>query len=109
MADRDDQPTEAPGHQPQPQSYDANKRWYDEYHATFHRLCQADAENIKLIQRIHVLERDAQSQALTESAIYSLGSTDLLRFGREHAALVRAIVEELRVRHIELPDELRGL
>ncbi len=66
-------------------------------------------ENIRLLQHIHVLERDAQSQALTESAIYGLGSTDLLCFARTHAALVRAIVAELRVRHVELPDELHDL
>src|SRR5258708_37959027 len=79
------------------------------YQDTFHRLCQADAENIKLIQRVHVLERDLQSQALTEQAIYDLDSAELLRFAREHAALVRAMVAELRVRHVDLPDELWDL
>jgi hypothetical protein len=44
-------------------------------------------------------------QVVTESAIYDLGSPQLLRFAREHAALVRAIVAELQVRHVELPDE----
>ena len=91
------------------QPYDSNKRWYDEYHATFRLLCQADAENSKPIQRIHVLERDAQSQALTERAIYGLGTADLLCFAQECMTLARALVAELRKRHVELTDELRGL
>jgi len=111
-------PSEPPSDQQQPQSFDANTRrddendatfWFDEYEATFRRLWEDEVEIVKLRGRISELELQVRSQAPTDEAIHDLSTADLLRFARACAALARAIVAELRVRHVELPDELRDL
>jgi len=94
---------------PQPAPYDSNRRWYDEYLATFRLLCECDSQHTKLRQRIHQLEKELQSAQLTPAAIADLGSYEIIRCTREHYALVRHMVAELRARHVDLPDDLADL
>src|SRR4029077_20635739 len=98
--------TMTPQPRPQPAPFDSNRRWYDEYLAAFRLLNQCDSEHIKLRQRVHELERALHSAQLTPQAIADLGAHEILRCTREHYALVRHLVAELRARQVELPDDL---
>ncbi|HKB49241.1 MAG TPA: hypothetical protein VKC57_16155 [Ktedonobacterales bacterium] len=101
--------TITPQPRPQPVPFDSNRRWYDEYLATFRLLNQCDSENIKLRQRIHQLETQLQTAHLTPAAIADLGAHEISEVTRTHYMLVRHLVGELRARHVELPDDLAEL
>lgn len=102
-------PIEPPRDQKQPQPFDSNKRWYDEYHALCGRLRAYEIETVKLRRHIQGLERQVQAEALTKETIHDLDTSELLHLAQERIALARAVVAELRKRHVALPDELRDL
>jgi hypothetical protein len=74
--------TITPQPRPQPAPFDSNRRWYDEYLATFRLLRECDSENVKLRQRLHKLETELQSAQLTPAAIADLGAHEIVQGAR---------------------------
>jgi Mg2+ and Co2+ transporter CorA len=79
---------------------------YEEYLQVLQAAEKAATENIHLRQSTVELEERLQAVELTRERIGDLGEHQLTRLAHHYQALVEAIVDELRARHLDVSVEL---
>ncbi len=90
----------------QPEAFDAQTRWYDEYLAMTETANRIATENAVLGHRVRELQQRIMAVELTPDGIGDHGSPDLARLAYHYHELLTMILAELRARHVAIADDL---